>query len=71
MGQLEETKPAARRKQVRAKYVADYLSSHPCLDCGEHDPVVLDFDHVHGKKECDVNALVYGWALLGEAGDRQ
>ena len=54
----------ARRKQVKAKYVGDYLSSHPCVDCGESDPVVLDFDHVRGKKECDVNALVYGWSSL-------
>lgn len=38
-------------------YVFGFLSHHPCVDCGESDPVVLDFDHVRGKKLSNVSDL--------------
>jgi len=53
-----------RRVAAKQLYVDDYLSSHPCIDCGISELCVLDFDHVRGEKTCDIRALVKGWASL-------
>ena len=45
---------ARRRKRAlvaeRVEYLVAFLREHPCVDCGESDPVVLEFDHLRDKK---------------------
>lgn len=42
-------------KAALKSLMVDYLLTHPCLDCGEDDIVVLDFDHVTGNKRFNIS----------------
>jgi hypothetical protein len=59
----DERKVKAQKDHNRAavvnakKYVKDYLLLHSCVDCGESDVDVLDFDHVRGIKDQEVSAM--------------
>jgi hypothetical protein len=52
----------ARRSQAAAKkrnrvVLLEYLQTHPCVDCGNGDFRVLQFDHVRGKKLYGVGCM--------------
>lgn len=39
--------------------VIEYFKTHPCVDCGESDPVVLQFDHTNPLvKRASVSRLI-------------
>lgn len=41
------------------EHIKSYLKGHPCVDCGERDIIVLEFDHTSDNKLYDVSALVF------------
>ena len=42
----------------------DYLLNHSCIDCGEDDPIVLEFDHINpDDKSSSVAALISRYSL--------
>jgi len=51
--------------QRKRKAVFDYLADHPCVDCGESDPVVLEFDHVRGEKTGGIGKMISQSRPLG------
>jgi hypothetical protein len=57
-----------RRQDALKRKVWDYLAKHPCVDCGESDSVVLEFDHVNpAEKRAEIYWLVhrtFSWSTI-------
>ena len=62
-----------KKRKIHCSKVVEYLKEHPCVDCGEDDPIVLQFDHVRGiKKDC-IGRMVsgaYAWATISREIDK-
>lgn len=68
-GSYSMSKRVERRENIKRKMMEFYVQN-PCVDCGETDPRVLDFDHISNKKH-NVSTLLrkeYSWdSILEEA----
>ena len=50
----------SKNKDVRErnrKFILEYLKTKECIDCGEKDPIVLEFDHKEHKNN-NVSSMV-------------
>ena len=45
------------------EFVDEYKKMHPCVDCGNTDIRVLDFDHVFDKKDKAIAIGSHYWAI--------
>ncbi len=55
-------------KQRLAALVYRYLEGHPCIDCGQSNPVLLDFDHRDNKFK-SISEMIksrYSWDKIKE-----
>lgn len=50
-----------KRRLVLQEYTYSYLMNHPCVDCGETNPLFLEFDHL-GNKKYNISEIV--WQVL-------
>jgi len=53
----------AQRNRANAEFLIEYLRQHPCVDCGEDDVVVLEFDHKRDKIETVSTLSREGYSL--------
>lgn len=60
------------RQKIRA-HLFELLSTKACIDCGEKDPIVLEFDHRNSKEKFKIVGKMlsghYSWkSVLEEIG---
>ncbi len=61
------TEFSRKKRDDNRRKVVEYLKTHPCVDCGEKDPIVLHFDHIEGIKRNSVSRLAagaYSWETV-------
>ena len=57
-----------RKYKEHTAFVDQHLRSHPCVDCGETDIVLLEFDHVVGEKVMDLSSMIgrRSWRVISD-----
>lgn len=53
-----DRKQGFKARLVRHRMIVEFLLTHPCVDCDETDPLVLEFDHVDGTKHRAISDMI-------------
>ncbi len=63
---LEKAKKRNTKIRTEARaFIKEYLLKHPCVDCGESDIIVLEFDHRNSKlKLTEISQLIRAMSSL-------
>ena len=57
--QRRRSKIRSREKRAISRhYHYEILSNSFCADCGNNNPIVLEFDHVRGEKKYEISRLI-------------
>ena len=60
---LNVRKNTDAQRQVLREYIRAYLVQHPCVECGESDLVVLEFDHLSDKERAISEMVARGVSI--------
>lgn len=53
---IAKAKQNSKAARVRVRtYINDHLKANPCVDCGETDIIVLEFDHINDDKDFSIS----------------
>jgi hypothetical protein len=53
----------AARERIRT-HINTHLKANPCVDCGETDPIILEFDHITNDKHFNISdAVRHGYSM--------
>lgn len=52
------------RREKYQDFIFDYFKTNPCVDCGNSDPVVLEFDHLRDKEYTISDMFDKSWDIF-------
>ena len=52
------------RRDVNQIKIFNYFKDHPCVICGESDPIILDFDHLNNKHKNISDMKYQSWKTI-------
>lgn len=53
-----------RVKKENSDRILEYLKEHPCVDCGENNPIFLEFDHLRDRRLEVSRMYLYSWDTI-------